>query len=254
MRAVNLIPSDARRRGGPSLSAGLPFIGLTAVLVLALVATVLYVTAHNRVSSRRAQLARTQSSLVRWTAAAGSYAHDVSVSSARQSVIGQVEVLAGARYDWSVLLGRLGDEMPRQSAVSSLTVAPAGSAAPAASTSSSPAPAASTSSSAGTPAATATNASSIAVSACAESQSVIAQTMQNLRRIPGISQVILGASSAGGAGSSGGGASGSCPGKWWTFSLTLGFAPPPAANPAPAQADTAAASDPASTSSSGGTQ
>ncbi len=228
MNAVNLVPADARRRGR-SFATSLPFLGLLGGLVLILVATLLFVSTHNRVDSRRSQLHAIQASTARWTAASGTYAHDVSVNSTRQSVIANVESLAGSRYDWSVLLGRLGDAMPQQSVLSSLALTPAGASSPTGSSS--------------TPASSA-NATSIALSACATSQSVVAQTMVNLRRIAGVSQVTLSSSTAGSSG-------GACPFSV-AFSLTLAFAPLPAAPSASTGAAAPAASDPSSTSSSPG--
>ncbi len=235
MKAVNLVPADARRRGA-SLATGLPFLGLVGGLVLVLIATLLFVTEHNRVDSRKAQLAGVQVSAARWTAAAGTYGHDVAVSTARQSAIAKVESLAGSRYDWSVLLGRLGDAMPRESVLSSLAI-----------TASSASSASSTTGSSSTPA-TSGNATSIALAACATSQSVVAQTMVNLRRIAGVSQVIL---SSSGAAGTGGTNTGGCPYRV-SFALTVPCAPPPAPPSAATGATAPAASDPSSISSSTG--
>ena len=220
MKAVNLIPADARRTGR-SMPTGLPFLGLVCGLVVVLVATVLFVIAHNRVESRQSQLTSVQANAARWSAAAATFAHDVSVAQLRQTKIGAVEGLVGQRTNWSELLGQLAAVMPARSRLSSMN---ATAAAP---TAAAPTPAAAattaTTGSTTTPApaqASASSASSIQLSACAASQSVVAQTMVALRRISGVSKVYLASSTSNG--SSG---SGSC-GFPVTFSVTLAFVPP----------------------------
>ena len=117
MRAVNLIPGDARRRG-PSSSTGLPFFGLVGGLVVVLLAVVLLVSAHSRVTSREAQLRSTQEATARWTAVAGSYEHDVTLDQRYGATIQSVETLAAQRYRWSDLLSQLAAAVPESTVLS----------------------------------------------------------------------------------------------------------------------------------------
>ena len=219
MNAVNLIPADARRRGR-SISTGLPFLGLVGGLAVVLVATALFVIAHDRVESRQSQLASINASAARWTAAAATYARDVSDAKARETQIGNVESLVGQRTDWSRLLGQLAAVMPPDSQLSTMNAtAPSSAATLTPSSTTTPASSTSTATSAST------GGSQIQLTACAATQSVVAQAMVNLRRITGVSGVSLSSSAkSGGGGGSAVGSGGSC-GYPVTFSVTLAFEP-----------------------------
>ncbi len=254
MRAVNLIPADQRTRR-PTISTGAPFLALMGGLVVVLAAVVLFVVAHNRVESRRTQLASVQARTARWSGAAESYTQDLATNKLRQATIDGIETLVGQRTNWSELLGQLAGLMPAHSQLSSLTAASSGATTPAATTTSS---AASTPSSTGasgsggsatspSDATAAAGGSSIQIAACAASQTVVAETMIAFRRITGVSQVSLAQSNRTSSGSK---SSGGCAYPV-SFTLTLAFTPPTFAGSGPLQVP---ASDSSATHSTGGAQ
>ncbi len=234
MNAVNLIPSDRRRRR-TEVSAGAPFYGLIAGLVLVLIATVLYVNANNQVASRRAELARVSAGVTGWTTAANSYSTFVHAAQQHATDLADVSQLATSRFDWSRLLDQLAGLMPTQTAITTLQATTPGS------TSASP----STSS-------TGTAGSGIQLSACAASQSIVAQTMVQLRQITGVTGVTLSSatSSASGASSGASSSSGSCRRLPIQFQVSLTFA---SASPTAAATATTATGAATATSAPTGT-
>jgi hypothetical protein len=201
MNAVNLIPSDARRRRG-NVSTSPATLGLIGGLLLVLVAAVLYATAANQVTSRQDELARVTANANSWKAAADSYQSYVGAAQTRAAELADVKSLATQRYQWQVLLSQIATQMPADSELSSLnataTAAAASTPAPSTSTAAPAAPAA--------PAASTAPVPSLQISGCAVSQSAVAQTMVQLHRIPGVSAVSLSSSSdSGGAGAASGG-------------------------------------------------
>jgi Tfp pilus assembly protein PilN len=195
MNAVNLIPREDRsRRQGLPVSP--PTLALMGGLILILIAAVLYVTAANTVATRKSELAQVSAGVASWTAAGNSYDPFVSADKNRTQQLANVRQLASARFPWSDLLGQIGARMPPAAALITLNVTP---------------------SSAGDGSATSsTSASGIQLTGCAASQSVVAQTMVQLRLVNGVSGVTLGTSSdtstgSGGSGSSSSGQGGGCP-------------------------------------------
>ena len=235
MRAVNLIPADARRRG-PSSSTGLPFFGLVGGLVLVLLATFLLVTTENRVSSRESQLRVTQAAAARWSAVAGAYASDVSLEKQRGVKVAMVKSLAGQRYAWSQLLDQLASALPRTTTLSTLTSATT------APTATSATPASTTSATSSSAPTVLSAPSQITLAACAPSQAGVAATIVNLRRIHGVSEVLL-SSTTTGSGGSGGGGGASCGDV--SFGLTLTFAASTTPTSAAASTTAPTASSPA---------
>lgn len=194
MKAVNLIPREERTRG-EGLSLSPPTLALMGCLVLVLVAAVLYVTAANTVATRKSELAQVSAGVAGWTAAASSYDSFVSAAKHRTQELADVRQLASGRFPWSDLLGQIGARMPRAAALSTLQAA-ASSASDGSLTASAP---------------------GVQLTGCAASQSVVAQTMVQLRRVTGVSSVTLSTSSdsnaaSGASGSSSSGQdSGGCP-------------------------------------------
>ncbi len=194
MNAVNLIPSDSRRRRGtPSTSR--PTLALIGGLVVALVVAVLYVSAVNDVTTRKSELARVTANAAVWRAAANSYASFVQASRQRAQQLADVRQLAAGRFPWSQLLSQIGGLMPAKAALSTLqaTTTPGASAAVP------PQP-------------------TVQLSGCAASQSTVAQTMVQLHSVRGVSAVSLSSSTDSGAAAapsgpapSAAGQNGSCP-------------------------------------------
>lgn len=195
MNAVNLIPRDGRaRRDGRGVSP--PTLGLIGGLVVVLIAAVLYVTTANTVATRKSALAQVSAGVAGWTAAANSYSSFVTAAKQRTQELADVRQLANSRFPWSGLLGQIGGLMPRQAALSTLTASTASAGA------SSTAPGA-------------TSVPGVQLTGCAASQSVVAQTMVQLRLVKGVTGVTLSSSTdsntgAGGSSSSGQ-SSGDCP-------------------------------------------
>jgi hypothetical protein len=230
MNAVNLIPGDSRTHGeGLKLSA--PTLALMGGLVIALVAAVLYVTSANTVATRKSELAQVTAGVAGWTAAANSYASFVHLAGQRTQQLADVRQLAASRFPWSDLLGQIGGLMPREAALSSLTAT------------STP----STSGSSGT------TVPSVQLAGCAVSQSVVAQTMVQMRLVKGVSDVTLSSSADNSAASGTSGSSSTGQGGGGctfsvVFQLTLTFTPSPAAAAA-ASGSAATTSTPAATTS-----
>jgi Tfp pilus assembly protein PilN len=174
MNAVNLMPAGARR-ARPTISAGRPFLGLVAGLALLLLATVLYVSAHDRVTSRQAELVALNAATARWSAAAAAYDRSVQTLSVHSRTDTDVRALVAARYHWSVLLAEVAGRMPARAALTSLQASAPLAADPSPS-------------------------DGIQISGCAAAQSVVAETMDSLRSITGVSNVTLTSSSKGGGG------------------------------------------------------
>lgn len=194
MNAVNLIPKERRGAHGRN-SVSAPTLGLIGGLVLVLLAGVTYVSASNKVSVRRQQLAGVSAGVAGWTAAANSYQSYVTAATQRASELGDVKVLAAARYPWATVLAQVGGLMPRDAALISLSAT-------------TPTPAATTTATSGTK-----PTSGIQLSGCAATQSAVADTMVQLHRITGVANVTLSSASenTAGAGSSGSSTNNSCP-------------------------------------------
>ena len=224
MNAVNLAPAGANRRrrtgGGPKVALSAPSLALLGGLLVVLLATFLFVSAHNRVTSRRAELTQLQAGVGQWTAAASGFEGQVAQFTQRSRSLAGVHQLIAERYHWSLLLSKIAGVTPADVQLSSLQAST-----PAATTDGSAAGAT------GTPAT-----DGVTVAGCAASHPAVAAAMVSLRRVTGIANVVL-ASSAKGAGSvsapSSGGGGCTLPVQ---FQLTLVFnasaAETPAATPA----------------------
>lgn len=188
MNAVNLIPADARKRGS-NVSASPLTIGLIGGLVVILAAAVLYVSAMNDVRSRTSQLTKVTASVSSWQAAANSYASIEKTAQQRSAQLASIRGLAGGRFPWSQLLSQIGGVMPAKAALSSLqTTAPQASATAPATGAAAPTTA------------TTVAGSVMALAGCAQDQSTVAETMEQLRRVSGVSDVSLTSSSDGTSG------------------------------------------------------
>jgi Tfp pilus assembly protein PilN len=222
MKAVNLIPGEQRQGAGSvtgrSGGGALIVLGLLAGLA-ALIA--MYGSAHHRISSEAGEatsLSAQASAIQSRTGQLTPYTSFVSMADQRMQTVSQ---LVQARFDWSHALHELGRVLPVGTSLSLLhgTVGPAG-------TGSSSAPSAAAG---GTPASSTPPGSTpvFTLTGCATSQSVVAQALQRLRLMDGVSEVQLQSSTrSGSSGSSGSsaGASGGCPGEDPTFTAQIIFA------------------------------
>jgi Tfp pilus assembly protein PilN len=249
MKAVNLIP--AAQREGAAVGAGRSEGGAYAVLALlagiALFA-VLYGKAKHDVTSRQAQAASLTAQAQNAKSAASELAQYTTFTALRDQRTQAVETLVASRFDWAHAFHEFGRTVPFGVSFSSLdgTIGSASSTASVASSSSSAA--------AASPVASTTPPGSVptfTLAGCAVSQRVVAQMLERLRLIDGVSEVSLQSSTAAGAGSGGGGGGG-CPGSAPSFSVTITFAalptPKAPATTASPVADSAGAGTPATTS------
>jgi Tfp pilus assembly protein PilN len=184
MNAVNLIPREHRdRRFAVSMS---PLtIALLAGLGAVLVAVVLYVSAANSVTSRQNELARLTARTAQAQALSSSLTGNVAAVQQLSSQVATVRQLAGGRYAWPRLLDQIGLLMPSGTALTSLQ---SGGAPGAAGTTGSAA------GSAGTSSPSTSAPTSLQLAGCATSQSTVAQTMEQLRGVTGVSSVQLASS------------------------------------------------------------
>lgn len=216
MRAVNLIPSEQRSGGGSlagrSSGAALILLGLiVGVAVLAL----LYGSAARRVSKETGEVAKIEAQTSQVQARTGRltpYAAFVAMADQRTKT---VEQLVQARFDWSHTLHELGRVLPAGSSLQTLAGTIAGSSTSSSSSSTASATPASSTPPGSTP--------TLALTGCSRSQDEVAQTLQRLKLMDGVSEVHL--QSSGKASSSGSGASGgACGAGQFVYSITVTFA------------------------------
>jgi hypothetical protein len=231
MRAVNLIPGDQRSGGsvGVGRSGGAAYAVL-ALLVGFAVLAFMYGKASRAVSSDESKAATLSAEAAHDKAAAEQLAPYTSFVALRKARETAVHELVNTRFDWAHTFHEFGRVLTHQVSVSSLD----GQIGEQAKT---------TSSSSATPAtssvSSATPAGSVPVftlSGCATSQKTVAQTLQRLRLIDGVSEVTLQSSTKGGsntAGATGGG----CPAGFPVFTATVTFEPLPTASQAAAAAN-----------------
>jgi len=254
MRAVNLIPADAKRASrGSSGTKALPTYLLLGALAIAVGLVTLYVLASNDVSQRQAKVTTLQSEVAQVQARSSSLNQYAQFSQMTQSRVSSVRQLASGRFDWHATLAQISQVVPKNTSLATLN----GTAATSAATSAG----AATSTSTGTPTGT-----SIALTGCTKSQPDVARLMSRLRLIDGVDSVTLNSStkqeSAGSpvtpAGAAAGSAGQGCGNGTPSFDLQITFASQPA-TPAAGGATTSTATStststatPSSTSTSSG--
>lgn len=211
MKAVNLIPRDARRRGGsPSLGnlgASHLLIGLLAV---ALAMVTVYVLSNNTVNSRKAQLASLHQQVARVSSEISrlqSYESFEKLAQAREST---VQEIAQTRFDWHGALSDLSKVVPANTTLESLqaTVSPSTNVGGGSGSGSVRADIV---------------APAFALKGCTASQDDVAQLMSRLRLINGVSRVTLEDSTGTPVGTSVSPSSGGCTGP--TFDMVVFFQP-----------------------------
>ena len=248
MKAVNLIPADAKRGSrGPSTSKGLPTYLFLGVLAAAVALVTVYVLASNDVTQRKAKSAMLQGEIAQVKARSDSLSHYAQFSQMTQSRISSVRQLASSRFDWHSTLAQISQVVPKNTSLATLngtavtSLPTAGTAAPT-----------STAAPAGT---------SIQLTGCTKSQPDVAKLMSRLRLIDGVDSVTLNSSTKQDAGSSSspstgststssasGGSDQACGAHSPSFDLKIAFA----GRPATPASGTSAAATPASGSASSG--
>jgi Tfp pilus assembly protein PilN len=254
MRAVNLIPADQRESGVnlAGRSGGAALVVVALVVGLALLAFV-YGSAKHSESKSKSELVTVNAELSNARAQVGRlapYTNFIAMAKQRaQSVSG----LVASRFDWSHAFHELGRVLPHDASLTTLH-GQVGSGSGSGSSSSSAASA--TSSATPTSATPPGSTPSFTLGGCATSQSEVAQTLQRLRLIDGVTDVELQSSvksSASGAGAGGASGSSGCPSGGATFAAQVTFAGLPSAPPtnAPGTSGRSGASAGASSSAQG---
>lgn len=225
MKAVNLIPGERRKKSrdvvGRSGGGALIVLGLLAGLA---VLTVMYGSARRQISSQAGKAAAltAQTNVIEArTGRLSSYSSFVSMAEERMKTVSQ---LIESRFDWSHAMHELGRVLPAGTALTALHGAVGSNEELTAAHSSSSTTGASTTSSTppgSTPVFT--------LSGCATSQSEVAQTLQRLRLMNGVSEVQLQSSTSSGSGGGSGSGSGSCPEGDPAFTVQVSFAALPTA-------------------------
>jgi Tfp pilus assembly protein PilN len=226
MKAVNLIPSDERRRGasvGAGRSQGVAYVVLGTLAGVALL-VLLYGVARHHVSSRRSQLATISAETQREQEAVAALTPYTSFIALREARMKAVADVVDSRFDWAHAFHELGRVLPRDASITSLdgTVGAAGSTSGSTSSTSTPAPAGSATPAGSVP--------TITLGGCARSQSEVALTLQRLRLIDGVGDVSLKSSATGGGSGSSSISAKQCAPKSPSFSVQITFDPLPAAS------------------------
>jgi Tfp pilus assembly protein PilN len=214
MRAVNLIPRDARRGGmTPSLGKLGASHAVIALLVVALGFVTMYVLASNTVTKRQSQLAGLKqqvTSVQAQVARLNSYAQFEKLAQQREQTVREI---ASSRFDWYSALSDLSKVMPANTSLQSLvaTVSPTVSGA----------------GGSGSSVRGDISAPAFELKGCTGSQDEVAQLISQLRVINGVTRVTLEDSTAAtgtSSGSTGGSASG-CPANGPSFDMVVFFHP-----------------------------
>lgn len=246
MRAVNLIPGDARRGGSTDIRSlrgpGSAVVGLLAVV---LILVTLYVLASNNVSQRQGKLASLQQQLAQTQAEATKLNGYTQFAKLAQARVQTVKQIASARFNWQRALSDLSRVVPANTSLSSVSATV------------DPGAGASGGSSSGSLRGDIT-APAFELDGCTASQDDVARLMSRLRLIRGVTRVTLAdavkgtnaTSSTPVTGSSGGG----CPANASTFSVVVFFEPLPAVSaPTTSTTGTPAPTGSATPTSSGST-
>lgn len=219
MRAVNLIPAEARKGAGGAAgrSGGAAYVLLGALAVL-VVLMGLWVGTGRQVDSRKGELADVQRQAVAAQAKADKLQSYTAFAQLREQRVQTVTSLAGSRFDWSHALREVSRVVPKDTWLTSL----AGTVTPGVQVEGAGGATSSLRSAVAAPA--------VEVTGCTTSQDAVATMMSRMRLIDGVQRVSLAASEkadqAGGGG--GGGQGGDCRSgsdRRPQFSLVVFFAP-----------------------------
>jgi Tfp pilus assembly protein PilN len=235
VRAVNLVPADARHGGaggGFSLGQLGPVHIVLGLLVIVLVYVTVFVLTGNTISQRKSQLATLHAQLTQeqaQVARLGSYTQFAQLAQQRAATVQQI---AATRFDWHGALTDLSKVMPANTTLEAITA----TVAPGASVSGAGGSATSSGSSS---VRGAINAPAFELKGCTATQDDVARFVSRLRLINDVQRVTLedsakpastpGATASAPA-STAGGSSAGCSGNGPTFDLVVFFQPLPGAS------------------------
>ena len=245
MKAVNLIPADARGRAGsnrgPSTGMQVPVYVLLGFLAAAVALVTVYVLANNSITTRTATLNSLKTQVTQEQATVARLGQFTRFSQLAQTRISTVRSIAAARFDWHGALTDLSKVVPANTTLQSIvgTVVPgAGSGGGSAGTGS---------------LRTSIAAPALELTGCTRSQDDVAKLMSQLRLINGVTRVSFASSQETAASSaSSSGATQGCAANAPTFSLVVFFQPVPNAGPSGVTSVTSTGAT--TTTTTGGTQ
>ncbi|MFL5846983.1 MAG: PilN domain-containing protein [Solirubrobacteraceae bacterium] len=228
MRAVNLIPVDARAGGGISggRSGGAVYAllgGLAALVLMVLVWT----TVHGRVGDQRAELAGIEQETAQLQARAGAGQAPGAVQQERAARTQTVEALIASRRDWAATLDAISRAMPSDTTLTTLNATSVPPAAP-------PTPTPTTGAAGPT----------VELGGCAPTQRAVAKLMPRLKTVPDVVDVLLVSSSSVAASTNSADSPQACAGTTFSMTVVLEGLAAPATTPAVAT-PTAATTQPA---------
>jgi Tfp pilus assembly protein PilN len=214
MRAVNLIPRDARRPGmvTTGFSFG-PSYAILAVLAIAVALVTVLVLTNNTISDRQAKLDGLRSQLANEQALVGRLVPYQRFAQLAQARVSTVREIVAARFDWHRALSDLSKVVPANTSLQTLnaTVSPSAGGGGSAVRGDIPTPA-------------------FDLVGCTRSQDDVARLMSRLRLVEGVTRVTLESSAGAGAGVTSGSAATTtstvCSGGP-SFQLVVFFSAPP---------------------------
>jgi len=225
VRAVNLIPSDARRGGRATggRPRGGPAVLIIAGLAVAVLLMTVYVLTDNTISERQAKVASLQAQAAQEQALATRFVNYTNFASLARARAQTVLTIATARFDWHAALSDLSKVVPANTSLQSLTA----SVAPGATVNGGGGGSNGTSSLRGD-----ISSPAFELTGCTKTQDDVARLMSRLRLINGVTRVTLGDSvksetTQGGASVSSSSASGAagCGSNTPTFDIVVFFEP-----------------------------
>lgn len=228
MRAVNLIPEDARRGGGAGAGgrSGGAAYALLGGLAMLVVLVGVWTLSGRGMGEKRSEIASLQRETAAAQAQSGSMADSGQEAALAKSRVDTVRSLAKSRFDWAKALDAISRTLPTDAWLTSMT----GTVAPGVAVEGSNGSGAGLRSSLAVPA--------VELVGCTTSQRKVALLMARLHAVPGVDRVTLGDAVKGQSGSGGAaGASGTgdCRGTragYPQFSMVLFFTAPAVAAPA----------------------
>jgi Tfp pilus assembly protein PilN len=219
MRPVNLIPAEERPGGRKPLRSGpLAYIVIGALAAAVIAITALVVT-NDKVADRKAEVAQLQSEQASIQAKAQALSSYTQFTAVREQRIATVTDLANSRFDWERVLAELSLVLPPDVQITSLT----GSAGPGAGSSGG----------GGIGMRSEIAGPALELVGCASNQAAVAEFIEAVKDIDGVTRVGVPSSTIGtGGGGSGGGESAASCGDLSSaqFQMVAGFdaAPAPA--------------------------
>jgi Tfp pilus assembly protein PilN len=215
MRAVNLIPGDARKGGaGPSVSlAQVPAYVVLGALAVLVAFAALYVLTNNKIGDRQAQVTSLKAQVARTQAQAGSFANYAAFEQTASTRVLTVRELAATRFNWHAALSDLSRVVPANTSLTTITgTVSSGSA----------------TTGGGSSLRGAITAPALELTGCTASQDDVARLISRLRLINGVTRVSLSSSQESTASAPSTSTPGSAPGCGTgtpTFSIVAFFTP-----------------------------